>query len=157
MGILSRGKKEKSDEQEYLENVALTEEGRQQADPERYIDAMGPIYHFVKDDQVTTLLWMNPRLRNLVPAFSHLNRLGNIDAKEQRIQRLKYKVLLLKEKGYMNTKTYAKGGSTLISSLGILSRSIPNDSFHGWKGRITTERTKVIRTILEKKKKRSVF
>lgn len=154
MGIFRRGKsKEQQEDEEYQKASANTEQSRP-ADTERYIEALQADYHLIKDDQVTTLLWRKPKFRNLIPASSGLNRSGNIDKKEARIQKLKYKLLLLKQKGYMNTREYAKGGSAFISSLDIHFRNIPNDSVNGWKGKLMKEKSTVVRTVLQKEKKR---
>lgn len=150
--VFGRSKKKDEEEEQYKKEMALTEEGRPATD-QNYLDALGKIYYMVKDDQEAALLWSKKELRNLIPAFSALNQLSNIDDKEARIRRLKYKILLLKMKGYMNAKKYAEGGSTLISSLELRSRSIVSDSKGGWKGRIITESSKVTRHVFEKEKK----
>lgn len=157
MGIFGRGKEEEKRAEEYNEQMALTEQTRQGAMPEEQMNALGQLYYMMKDDQVTYILWENKQLRNLIPAFSPLNQMSNISEKEARIRRLKYKLLLLKQKGYMNTKKYAEGGATLISSLDLLSRTYTTDAVHGWKGKILTEQTKIIRTEVVKRKKKGML
>jgi len=152
MGLLNRGKKEPDIDEQRAHEITVAEESRPTMEQD-YVNALGKLYYMIKDDQEAKLLWDDAQLRNLIPAFSALNSLSNIDEREARIRMLKYKILMLKQKAYMNTKTYASGGATLISSLELRSRSIVTDAFHGWKGKITTEQTKRITTVLEKKKK----
>ena len=154
MGLFSRGKK-KEKEKEFKEAVALTQtqaEGQERT-PGEYIDSVGRTYYMIRDDREDQLLNSEQQLSFLGPAFSPLNQLTNINEKEALIRRLKYKILLLKLKGYMNTREYAKGGSILISSLELRSRSIVSDAERGWKGKILTEQTKTTRIELEKRKK----
>ena len=155
MGLFGRGKK-KEKEKEFKQAMVLTQtqaEGQERT-PGEYIDSVGRTYYMIRDDREDELLKSEQLLSFLGPAFSPLNQLTNINEKEARIRRLKYKILLLKLKGYMNPRAYANGGSILISSLELRARSIVSDAETGWKGKILTEQTKTTRVELEKKKRR---
>jgi len=155
MGILRKDKKPDKDE-EFMENVSYAQEQQPQGptSPQEYIDLIGQRYFMIKDDKEEKIFTRNRQLENLGPAFTSLNQLTNIDEKEAKIRRYKYKVLLLKLKGYTKVKDYASGASILISSLDIRSRNIISDAIRGWKGRILTEDSKTTRIELEKVKKR---
>jgi len=144
------GGKKKERQEDFERSLVLSEEGRPITE-QQFLDSLGKLYYLIKDDQESALL-AKGKLQNLIPAFSPLNQLTNIDEKEARIRRLKYKILLLKMKGYMNAKQYADGDSILINSLDLRSRSIVSDAQGGWKGRIATETAKVTRHVFEKKK-----
>jgi hypothetical protein len=152
------GGKKKKEQEEFGKSMALAGEvGEAQAQAQgsaNYVNALGPFYYLNKDEQLAALMWINTQLRNMIPAFTILNEISNIDKDEADIWRWKFKIMLLKQKGYMNAKKLAEGGSILIDSLEIRSRSIVSNALNGWKGKLSTESTRVSRHVFEKPKGR---
>lgn len=163
MGLLRRDKKKDEDE-EYMQNLALTEQGRQTL-PEDQLASLGRSVYMIMDPEVTAIL--NPvdakgriiddpklsQFRSLIPAFSHLNRTTNIDKRDATLLMLDYEYLDIIHTLNMKEDNYENEGWALLESLKIFARNIVADSFHGWKGRIMTEQIKIIKTEIEKKKK----
>lgn len=105
------------------------------------------------DPEVLALLLEKPKYRNLIPAFSHLNRISNIGPLEAEILELDYEALLLLQEMFMKESKYNASDFILMMSLGMHSRFIIADSYQGHKAKVITEQTRVIRTELTKPKK----
>ena len=158
MGILDRKKKPDRDE-EYAQAAALTEQGRHETTPQEYLQSLGRSVYMVMDPDVSSIFNDEEKVQfqALLPAFSHLNRTTNIGKKEAELLELDYEYLTLIHKLNMNEDEYETTGWALLESLKIFAKGIISDAFHGWKGRLVTEQIKIIRTELEKKKKRTLF
>lgn len=158
MGILDRKKRPDKD-QEFAETVTLAEQTRPETTPQEYLHSLGRSVYMVMDPEVFSILNDEDKkqFRALIPAFSHLMRTTNIGTKEAELLELDYEYLTLIHKLNMNEDEYETVGWALLESLKIYARGIISDAFHGWKGRLVTEQIKIVRTELEKKKKRTLF
>lgn len=155
-------RKKKDDKtEEFKRDMTLTEQQRQTPMTEDYVYSLGRSVYMIMDPEVTAML--NPtddngkpkpsQFRSLIPAFSHLNRLSNIDKQQKELLTLDYEFLILIHKLNMNEDQYESVGWAELESLKIFAQNMVSDSFHGWKGKLVTEQIKIIRAELEKKKK----
>lgn len=152
MGIFRRDKKPPDEDEQLQREMIVTGESRPAVMPEEYVASLGRSVFMIMDPDVTKLLDEEE-----MPAFSHLNRVTNIGQKEADLQMLDYEFLSLVDKMNSNEDEYEDKGWKKSLSKRIFARSIINDAFHGWKGKIVTEQIKVIRTQIDKKKKGLLF
>jgi len=152
LGIFRRGKKEPDEDEQLARDIIVSEESQPAVMTEEYINSLGRSVFMIMDPDVTRLLDDEEK-----PAFSHLNRVTNIGQKEADLQMLDYEFLSLVDKMNSNEDEYEDKGWKKSLSKRIFARSIINDAFNGWKGKIVTEQIKVIRTQIEKKKKGLLF
>jgi len=150
-------------DQELLRDVANVTVGQPEAPlTKEYVESLGRSVFMIMDPEVITMLVNDRQLKNLLPAFSHLNRVTNIGkgregAREAELLFLKYKILLIRHKLAMTEDQYEKMGWETLESLEIFARSIISDAREGWKGRLVTEQLKKVTVELEKVKKRLGF
>lgn len=158
MKIFGRGKKDDKEEQ-FATDMALTEHSRPMAD--EMINSLGRSVYMVMDPDVQAILnnpeKTNPQLQALLPAFSHLNRTTKIGKTQAELLTLDYEYLSLIHKLNMNEDEYENVGWALLESLKIFASGIISDALDGFKARVITEQIKIIRTELQKQKKKGIF
>jgi len=148
--VFGRNKKEKEQEEAYMRDMALADQQKMSPD---YMDQMGRFQAMLKDEQVTYTFWKHKLLKKTLPARTHLNRTGNYDERDKRIQLLQYQGLNLLMMMHMDEEDYEQGGMLLAEACDIFDYNMVCDNYQGWKARVSTELVKRIETTVEKKKK----
>jgi len=141
---------------EFTRDFALAGETRPDATMQKdFLDAYGRTYLMIQDELTLKMLWDNPKLRHLIPAYAGILRTSKIDKGEKELQDLDYEYLIMQNKMSMNEDQYEHYVCGTHVSLMIYARSITNDQLDGWKAKVTTEQTK--RIIAETKTKKGLL
>jgi len=156
MGIL---KKKDVEAMDFQKGVTIAEQRRPGAPlTEDYVNSLGrSVYSIIDPEVISEVTKRGSKLKWIVPAISHLNRMTNLSKTDVEILKLDldalfYEYEALREEGEYDTKE-----ALLTSALQIFSNIIPADSFQGFKAKLLAYQMKVIRTELEEKKTKGIL
>jgi len=154
--MLFRRKKDDEYEEEYGREL-ISEEASKEVPIEEYIASLGRSAYLFMDPDVKNAILEDPKLKNLYPAFSHLNRLTQKDRKALKLDHLYFKRLRLLHEADMQEDQYDFGGWEKCDALQIFFNHQNWDNLHGFKARVVTEIIKRIHAEVETKKRRRLL
>lgn len=136
--------------------ISAKEQGEGGVPPDEFAMMLAQAHYLYKDDDVAKILKEDERLKNLVPALSHLIRTSRFTddrlIKEMKLRwRRAVRLKLLVLGGRTDVKSYAE-----FDAWCNFGYSVIEDARQGWRGKLVTERIRTYK-IEGGEKKRKKF
>ena len=138
---------------EFRRNMAITDANNDKTGQESdYINTMGKMGYLLYDETVTTFLFENKPLQPLLPVLSPLNSTTNLSKFDAELKCIRMDNFFTMMKLTMNPADYENRGLEFLDGLRLFAMDRVSDARDGWKGHISTEVTKRLSVVEEKKK-----
>lgn len=155
LGFLNPFKKRDNDFLQFERGLIASEVAGDSARPTNpeadYINMMGKLGPMILDENVVNFLHRFTILHPLIPVFSPLNATIKLDKKQAELKRIRIDNMITELKLTMPVEVYDANGMEILDGLRLFGFDRVSEAVDGWKGHLTTEQVKVIRTEQEKK------
>lgn len=125
--------------------------------PQELINQLGKEYYLLVDDLTLALLHASPQFQFLIPAFSHLSRTTRITRKDAQIQMLEMECMFDEHTMQMEEDDFDHEGWAEIRSYLMFGKDVINDKVDGHRGRLITDKIKILEARVMAEKKRGML
>lgn len=154
------GKKKEDVDGNFVREAALGSLQGPTTSLEEYQNSLGRTVYMIMDSDVTAFLAgkINDKgeaegpLADMLPAFSHMNRLTKITKHEAELLKLQYDYLVMRKRMSIPEHMYDSQLGGALEALRIYAANMVNDNIDGFKAKIATEQIKRVDVGLIKKK-----
>jgi hypothetical protein len=156
LGIFSffwnRGDGGKKDFERSMVTNQQMEDAQRGQDPNEYAEQLTRASAFTHDDRIDDFFKKHPEYNALIPAFSPVNRTTkHISKQDAKIAWLDQQILFTMLETTMSPEAYEAGAMEILQGFEIFGNTQISDGYEGFKAKVLTQQTKVIRAEEAKK------